>query len=98
MQIRVALVAAALLASPQAIAGPLGEVICDDRDRLTEQLQRRHDVARQARALRGPDAILEVWVDRRSGDWTMLQSYTNGTACIIAMGEAWEDLRPANPT
>jgi hypothetical protein len=43
--------------------------------------------------LRDAVAVLEVWT-RASGDWTLVQSYANGTACILAMGEAWEAVTP----
>ena len=35
--------------------------------------------------------MLEVWT-KASGDWTLVQAYANGTACILAMGEAWEGI------
>jgi len=43
--------------------------------------------------LRDAEAVLEVWT-KASGDWTLVQSYANGTACILAMGEAWEAVTP----
>ena len=68
----------------------LPEVICDERSRLVERLLLPHGAERQGRGTRGPDAILEVWAVPRSGEWTLVQSYPTGQACIIAMGEAWE--------
>ncbi|WP_146173094.1 hypothetical protein [Sulfitobacter mediterraneus] len=50
---------------------------------------------RRALGFRGPETLLEVWIDPRTQDWTLVQTYTNGTSCIIAMGEHWEDLTPA---
>lgn len=43
--------------------------------------------------LRDSEALVEVW-RRPSGVWTLVQSYPNGTACILAMGEAWEAVQP----
>ena len=43
--------------------------------------------------LRDTETVLEVWT-KASGDWTLVQSYANGTACILAMGEAWEAAIP----
>ncbi|WP_302478001.1 hypothetical protein [Ruegeria arenilitoris] len=31
---------------------------------------------------------MEVWTSR-SGAWTMVITYANGTSCIVAMGEDW---------
>ena len=44
--------------------------------------------------MRGPDALVEVWIEPRTGDWTLVQSYANGTSCILAMGEHWETIAP----
>lgn len=84
------------------VAGPglgqagLGEVVCDDSARLEEQLRARHGTLKQGRGMRGPDAILEVWVSPSTGDWTLVQTYANGTSCIVAIGEQWENLAPAS--
>jgi hypothetical protein len=85
------------LAFPHAGAARLGEVICDDRARLENQLSHIVGATRQSRGLRGPDALIEVWIEPRSGNWTMVQSYANGTSCIIAVGEHWELLKDPDP-
>ena len=53
----------------------------------------RSDLRAPGAGLRDTEAVLEVWT-RDSGDWTLVQSYANGTACILAMGEAWEAVTP----
>lgn len=92
--VRLALIAilapATLLAGTGA--GPLTEVICDDSARIAQQLTHRFGATKQGRGMRGPDAVLEVWIAPSSGDWTLVQSYANGTSCIVAMGEDWEVL------
>ncbi|WP_390910378.1 hypothetical protein [Pseudosulfitobacter sp. SM2401] len=40
--------------------------------------------------MRDPETLLEIWVTERNGDWIIVQNYTNGTSCIVAMGEHWE--------
>lgn len=70
----------------------LTDLICDDRARLESQLQVSMDVIKQGQGVRGPDALMEVWIDQRSGDWTLVQSYSNGRSCIVAMGQHWEVL------
>ena len=77
--------------------GPLGDVFCDDRARIVEKLETRFGATLAGRGLRGPDAFVEFWVTERSGDWTMVQNYTDGRACIVAMGENWESFGPADP-
>ena len=74
----------------------IADVVCDDHDRMVTRLQRDYGASLQSRGLRGPDAILEVWIVARTGDWTLVQSYANGQSCIVAMGEGWETLAPAS--
>ncbi len=71
----------------------LGEVVCDDTARLEQQITGINAAQKRAQAMRGPDALIEVWIEPRSGDWTLVQTYPNGTSCIVAMGENWETLQ-----
>ncbi len=78
------------LASPLAAETPIAEVICLPR---TELLARMRGAEVAGAGLRDGEAMLEVWTNA-SGDWTLVQSYATGTACILAMGEAWEATTP----
>jgi hypothetical protein len=78
------------LAGPLAAESPVAEVICVPRAELLQRLAGANVVGA---GLRDSEAVLEVWT-RPSGDWTLVQSYANGTACILAMGEAWEAVAP----
>lgn len=75
----------------RAKASPLAEVICDSTERMRDRLQHQFGTRRQAMGLRGPEQVMEVWTDPR-GDWTMVVTYATGTSCIVAMGEAWEQV------
>ncbi|RFP88076.1 hypothetical protein DZK27_10205 [Rhodobacteraceae bacterium 63075] len=79
-----------LASAPQIAPAQLSEMICDDKARLEQQLFGASGAVRQGRGMRGPDALLEVWIEPGSGDWTLVQSYPNGTSCLVAMGEHWE--------
>lgn len=84
------LILLAALAGPAAAESPIAEVICVPREEL---LLRLRNAELTGTGLRYEDAILEVWAEP-SGDWTLVQSYADGTACILAMGEDWEAIRP----
>lgn len=75
-----------------APAQALGEVFCDDTKRVEQSLTQRVGAQRQAQGMRSPDALIELWIVPSSGDWTMVQTYANGTSCIVAMGEYWQPL------
>lgn len=82
-----------LLLLPNVSAANINDLICDDRNRLEDQLSSVHGAEKQGQGMRGPDALIEVWITPRSGDWTLVQSYANGTACIVAMGQYWQSLQ-----
>ena len=86
---------AGFLGFPAVAQTPTADVTCDDSVRLEQMLSTVMHAERRALGLRGPETLLEVWINPRTQDWTLVQSYTNGTSCIIAMGEHWEDLTPA---
>jgi hypothetical protein len=79
------------IATPAAAESPIAEVICAPRAELLARMRGAEIVGA---GLRDTEAVVEVWTEA-SGDWTLVQSYANGTACILAMGEAWE--APAPP-
>jgi hypothetical protein len=79
-----------LLGAPALADSPIAEVICVPRAELVQRMQ---GAAIAGSGLRDAEAVLEVWT-RTSGDWVLVQNYANGTACILAMGEAWEATVP----
>lgn len=79
-----------LWAPPVSAQSLIAEVICFPRQELMTRMTGA-EVA--GLGLRDSEALVEVW-RRPSGDWTLVQSYANGTACILAMGEAWEAVVP----
>jgi len=91
--IALSLIATAIL--PGAATAYLGDVVCDDRARLEQQLASVHGAEKQGQGVRGPDALMEVWISPATGDWALVQAYANGTSCIVAMGDHWTDLTPA---
>lgn len=68
------------------------DVDCDDSKRMARTLESVLGAERRSMGLRDPETVLEVWVARDGGDWTIVQSYSNGTSCIVAFGEHWESL------
>ncbi|MDF3415122.1 hypothetical protein HKX54_11700 [Sulfitobacter sp. M57] len=85
------------IALPGLAQAQLANVSCDDSARMTETLEQVLGAKRQGMGLRDPETMLEVWVTARNGDWVIVQSYANGTSCIVAMGAHWEAVR-TNPT
>jgi hypothetical protein len=82
--------AVCLITGPAAAVNPIAEVICIPR---TELAQRLRGAELSGLGVRDTETVLEVWT-KASGDWTLVQSYADGMACILAMGEAWEAVPP----
>lgn len=89
MQSRLTLLACCLLASPALATSPIAEVICAPRSELVSQLTRLKGAEMTGMGLRDVETVMEIWTSPR-GDWTLVQSYSDGRACILAMGEAWD--------
>lgn len=75
---------------PSISTAQMADLDCDDSARLAETLTEVLGATRQGIGLRDPDTTLEIWVQARNNDWFVVQSYANGTSCIVAMGEFWE--------
>jgi hypothetical protein len=78
------------LTPPSLVHAKMSEVSCDDSTRMVATLTNVLGAERQGMGLRDPDTMLEVWVTRKNGEWMIVQNYSNGTSCIVAMGEHWE--------
>lgn len=73
-------------------ADRVANVLCDERDTLRKLLKTQYGARMNGRGIRGPDTVLEIWAAPSSGDWTLVQTYSSGQACIVAMGRDWEAL------
>ncbi len=89
-----AYLASTLMALPALAQADLADLSCDDSARMTQTLQDVIGAQRQGLGLRDPETILEVWVTARTGDFLIVQSYSNGTSCIVALGAHWEGELP----
>lgn len=94
MVLRLLSILALCLPLPGLARAQMADLRCDDSSRMQRTLTEVIGAERQGTGLRDPDTLLEVWVTRHSGDWMIVQSYANGTSCIIAMGEHWQQTRP----
>ena len=68
---------------------------CGPRDQVVAGLATRFDEVRQGAGLTG-DAngqaqVVEVFTSE-TGSWTITVTLPDGTTCLVASGEAWQDL------
>jgi hypothetical protein len=88
MQARIIL-ALLLAATGAQAAGPIAEVVCAPREVMLQRLTTGQGSALAATGLRDTETVMEVWTSP-AGDWTLVQSYTDGMSCILAMGADWD--------
>lgn len=90
------LIAAALLAqAPLANAQQLQN--CAPRDQVVERLAAKYGEVRQSMGLGSNNAVMEVFASSDSGTWTITVTMTNGITCLVASGQAFEELAEVLP-
>jgi hypothetical protein len=62
---------------------------CGERAMIVEKLNAQYKEVGQARGLVTDTRIVEIFVSPQKS-WTMLVSFPNGSSCIMASGEAWD--------
>jgi len=84
------IVVAGIIFSP-ICASAAERLPCGERAKIVEVLKAKHKEVGQARGLMTNTQLVEVFVSP-SKSWTILVSFPNGSSCIMAAGEAWDDL------
>lgn len=94
----------ALTAAAILIVGPVAAQtggICGDRESVVQMLADRYGEARQSMGLQHDGIILEMFANVETGTWTVLLTYSSGMTCLVATGEAWQqvddDVPPGDP-
>lgn len=86
--IRAAIVAT-LLATP-AVAQNVDPRFCGSYEDIVAMISDgQYQERLTANGLAGPQLAVELWVDPITGTFTVLKRSAEGTACMIASGQAW---------
>ena len=67
------------------------QMACGTRDSIVAKLGDKYGEVRRGGGLAGSTAIFEVWASEATGTWTILKTTPNGMACIMAVGDDWQD-------
>ncbi|WP_156939925.1 hypothetical protein [Mesorhizobium sp. LNHC209A00] len=81
----------AAAASPVATAGGLPP--CGSRPEILKQLSSRFKEAPVALGLAKNGSVVEVLTSEDGATWTIMVSQPNGSSCLVAIGEGWEELK-----
>ncbi len=67
------------------------QTVCGERNDFLSHLKRQYHEAPAAMGLASNGAVLEVLTSKR-GSWTVIVTRPDGTSCVVAAGESWEEL------
>jgi len=68
---------------------------CAARETVIQRLAERYGETRQALGLAQQGAVIEMFASETSGSWTITVTMPNGTTCLVASGQAYEELAEA---
>ena len=70
---------------------------CAPRDQVVERLATKYGESRQSIGLGANNAVIEVFASLETGSWTITATTVDGTTCLIASGQAFEELAESLP-
>ena len=70
---------------------------CAPRHQVVERLATKYGETRQSMGLGSNNAVMEVFASPSSGSWTITVTMANGITCLVASGQAFEELAEALP-
>lgn len=76
-----------LLTAPQVSA----QTICSERDNFIKHLSKNHKEAPSLMGLSSNGSVVEV-LTANNGSWTIIVTNPEGVACVVAAGEAWQQV------
>ena len=82
---------AALVAAHPAPARAQAQTVCGERTKFLEHLGKSYAESPVAMGLASNGSILEVLASEK-GTWTIIITMPNGVSCVVASGEAWEEV------
>ncbi len=81
----------AALLSAFVVLPAAAQTVCGERNDFLSHLKRQYHEAPAAMGLVSNGALLEV-LTSKTGSWTVIVTRPDGTSCVVAAGESWEEL------
>ncbi len=67
------------------------QAVCAERAELVSRLEKGYAESPRSLGLASNGAVFEVFISAK-GTWSLLVTLPNGQSCLVAAGEAWENL------
>ncbi|MEM6340881.1 MAG: hypothetical protein AAF729_07015 [Pseudomonadota bacterium] len=87
--------AGTILAADMALAQ--GQRNCAPRELVVGRLADGYGETRQSMGLGANNSVIEVFASDETGTWTITVTTPNGVTCLVASGQAFEELAEALP-
>ncbi|WP_430938041.1 hypothetical protein [Rhodovulum sp. YNF3179] len=65
---------------------------CGDRQTVIDRLETRFGETRQSIGLGRGDRVVELFASTETGSWTIIVTRPDGVSCLLATGDAFEDI------
>lgn len=92
--VRTLLAAAVGLSMLSLVTPAAAQAVCGTRTDFIEHLAQRHKEAPTAMGLASNGKLVEILTNSETHTWTIIVTNPDGSACVIAAGEAWESQTP----
>ena len=79
-----------LPASPAGAQMARPQMVCGKRTDMVRQLGEKYGESRRSLGLSGARGVVEIFASEATGSWTILLTSPQGTACLMAAGEAFQ--------
>lgn len=67
------------------------QMMCGKRTDMVRQLGEKYGESRRSLGLAGGRGVVELFASEATGSWTILVTSPQGTACLMAAGEAFQN-------
>lgn len=89
--------AAALFIASTTQASAQGRSNCGPREVVIKKLAEGYGETRQSIGIGSNNAMVEVFASAETGSWTILVTQPTGVSCLVASGQAFEQVAEALP-
>ncbi|WP_111428941.1 hypothetical protein [Rhodobacteraceae bacterium DSL-40] len=66
------------------------QTACGERGTVVARLAERYGESLKSLGLQQNNVVLEIYASDSTGTWSILVSHADGTACLVASGQMWE--------
>jgi len=91
---RIALIIALAISAVPATNAQTSRAICGERDLIVDTLTGRFGETARSWGMGPNNRIVEVIASEATGTWTITITSPDGTTCLVASGDFWQDLAP----